>query len=135
MCLNNVTWSLHRLACNVQNSVKVVKSSFYHIVSAAHVDRYIKWNYNNHSCAILNVDGSCHGSPARTEFRGILRNSGHFLFAFSGFIIGLSYIMLVELYVIFPMMIMSKDFGFLSVLISSMVMLRSIMSMQFSSKT
>jgi len=66
---------MYRIASNIKNSVEVIKSSFSPIVSAATTDRYIKWNNDSHSCVILNVDGSCHGSLVITGFKGILRNN------------------------------------------------------------
>jgi len=51
------------------------------------VDHFIKWNNGNHSCAILNVDGSCMGNPVRVGFGGVIRNNGGFyLSGFSGYI-------------------------------------------------
>ncbi|XP_024636248.1 uncharacterized protein [Medicago truncatula] len=47
--------------------------------------RFIKWNNNNFSSVILNVDGSCLGSPIRAGFGGVLRNYASFyLSGFSG---------------------------------------------------
>jgi hypothetical protein len=66
MCLGGETWSLHHLICSIKISIEVIKASFYSTAFAVTVDRYIKWNNNNNnnaSCAILNVDGSCHGIP------------------------------------------------------------------------
>jgi hypothetical protein len=61
------------------------------------VDRYIKWNNNNYFCVILNVDESCLGSPVRSGFGGIIKNAFRcYLAGFSGFIQGLSDILLVE---------------------------------------
>jgi hypothetical protein len=66
------------------------------------VDRYIKWNNNNYSRAILNVDESCLGSPVRTGLGGIIRNTfGHYLAGFSGFIPETSEIWLVDLFAIY----------------------------------
>jgi hypothetical protein len=33
-------------------------------------DSHIKWNKNNHLCTILNIDGSCTGSPIRAGYGG-----------------------------------------------------------------
>jgi ribonuclease HI len=77
------------------------------------VDRLVKWNNDNHTCAILNVDGSCHGSPIRSGFEEILRNNvGFFLSAFSGFIPGSYDIILAELSAIYHGLIIAKDLGF-----------------------
>ena len=61
---------------------------------------------------MLNVDGSCHESPVRTGFGGILRsNVGRFISAFSGFIPSSSDILLAELTAIYHGLIVSKDLG------------------------
>ncbi|MCI04210.1 S-like ribonuclease, partial [Trifolium medium] len=62
--------------------VETSTSCFVSRSSSAQIDRYIRWNSNNHSCVILNVNvnGSRHGSPVRAGFGGILRNSsGYYL--------------------------------------------------------
>ncbi|PNX56891.1 ribonuclease H [Trifolium pratense] len=62
---------------------------------------HVKWNNNNYSSVILNVDGSCLGSPVRASFGGVIRNdSGYYLSGFSGFIQGSSDILLAELFAI-----------------------------------
>lgn len=49
------------------------------------VDRFIRWNNDNYSCVILNVDGSCMGTPVRAGFGRTIRNSvGYYLSGFSG---------------------------------------------------
>ncbi|GAU51122.1 hypothetical protein TSUD_28730 [Trifolium subterraneum] len=74
------------------------------------VDRDIKWNHNNYSCNILNVDGSCLVSPVRSGYDGIIRNTfGHYLADFSGFIQGLSDILLAELYAIYKGLLLAKE--------------------------
>jgi len=50
-------------------------------------DNLVKWNNNNHSFVILNVDGSCLGSPTRDGYGEVLRNYASFyLSRFSGYI-------------------------------------------------
>ena len=59
------------------------------------------------------MDGSCHGSPIRSGFGGILRNSdGFFLSAFSGFITDSDDIMLAELSAIYHGLIIAQNSGF-----------------------
>jgi ribonuclease HI len=71
------------------------------------VDKYIKWNNNKYSCAILNVDGSCLGSPVRSGFDGIIRNTfGHYL---AGFISETSDILFVELFAIYKGLLLARD--------------------------
>jgi ribonuclease HI len=56
------------------------------------------------------VDGSCTGSPIRSRFGGIIRNTfGHYLAGFSGFIPETSDILLVELYAIYKGLLLAKD--------------------------
>jgi len=82
-------------------------------VSAATTNRYIIWNNNNISDAILNVGGSCHDTPIRTWFGGVLRNdSCIFIAGFSGFIRGSFDILLAEFYAIYHGLIMAKDLGY-----------------------
>ena len=51
-----------------------------------------------HQPYILNVDGSCIGTPPRTGYGGVLRNSaGFFISGFSGFIPNSTDILLAEL--------------------------------------
>ncbi|MCI35860.1 RNA-directed DNA polymerase (Reverse transcriptase), partial [Trifolium medium] len=75
-------------------------------------DRFIKWNNNNFSCTILNVDRSCLGSPARAGFGGIIRNTfGYYLTGFSGYIQGSSDILYAELYAIYKGLLLAKNMG------------------------
>jgi hypothetical protein len=64
----------------------------------------------NHSGVILNVDGSCLGSPVRASFGGIIKNDlGYYLSVFSSFIQGFSDILLAELFVIYQGLILVKN--------------------------
>ena len=111
MCLGAETWPLQRLACNINNTIDVITNSFPYIASSAIDNCYIKWNNNNYSCAILNVDENCHGTPTRTGFGGILNNnSGFFLASFSRYIPGTNDI-LVALSAIYYGLNMAKNLG------------------------
>ena len=77
-CLNNETWSLYYLVSNIYNSVDTIISALKNDDAAISEDRYVKWNCNNHMDTILNVDGSCNGTPTHTGFGGIFRNNGSF---------------------------------------------------------
>ncbi|GAU16633.1 hypothetical protein TSUD_325830 [Trifolium subterraneum] len=110
MCLNNETWSLSRLSFNIQAMVETYRHCFSPASKDGLVDRYIKWNNNNYFCVILNVDESCLGSPIRSRFGGIIRNTfGHYLAGFSGFIPRSSDILLVGLYAIYKSILLPKD--------------------------
>lgn len=62
---------------------------------------------------ILNVDGSCHDTPTRTCFGGVLRNnSSFFLAGFSGYILRTYDILLVELSPIYHGLIIAKNLGY-----------------------
>jgi len=75
-------------------------------------DNLVKWNNNNHSCVILNIDGSCLGSPTRAGYGGVLRNYASFyLSGFSGYIQNSSDIMYVELYAIYQGLLLAKNMG------------------------
>ncbi|GAU45207.1 hypothetical protein TSUD_139120 [Trifolium subterraneum] len=59
---------------------------------------------------ISRVDRSCLGSPVRSGFGSIIRNTfGHYLAGFSGFISGSSDILLAELYTIYKGLLLAKD--------------------------
>jgi ribonuclease HI len=59
------------------------------------------------------VDGSCHGTPVRTRFGGVLHNdAGLFLAGFSGFIPGSDDILLGELSAINHGLTTTKDLGY-----------------------
>ncbi|XP_024636323.1 uncharacterized protein [Medicago truncatula] len=75
-------------------------------------DKFVKWNHNNHPNVILNVDGSCLGSPTRTGYGGILRNdAGFYLYGFSGYIHDSSVILYAELYVIYQGLSLANEKG------------------------
>jgi len=77
-------------------------------------DSHIKWNKNNHSCTILNTDGSCMGSPIRAGCGGVFRNSaGYYLSGFSGYIQGSSDILHAELYAIYHGLLLTNKLGIL----------------------
>ncbi|XP_045809964.1 uncharacterized protein LOC123904334 [Trifolium pratense] len=112
MSLNNETWSLSQLSFNIRSMVETFKNCFTLTSNDGSVDRFIKWNNNNFSCIILDVDGSCLGSPARSGFGGIIRNTfGHYLAGFSGYIQGSSDILYAELYVIYKGLLLAINMG------------------------
>jgi len=83
----NENWSNAKLSFNIQGIVDTFKACYPSISSTTDEGQFTKWNNNNHSCVILNVDGCCLGSPMRAGYRGILRNYAcFFLSAFSGYI-------------------------------------------------
>ncbi|GAU36732.1 hypothetical protein TSUD_318300 [Trifolium subterraneum] len=75
--------------------VETFTSCFVSRSSSAHIDRYIRWNSDNHPCVILNVDG------------------------FSGFIQNSPDILLAELYAIFHGLTLAKDMNFDTLICSS----------------
>jgi len=113
MCMGGKTWSLKRLSSNIKNSIESILVNFPSSATAATTNRYTRWNNNNISGAILNVDGCCHGTPTRTGFGGILRNdSGLFIAGCSGFISDSNNILLAELSAIYHGITMAKDLGY-----------------------
>jgi len=115
MCIGGETWSLHRLSSSIKNSMENNLVGFPPSATAATTNRYTRWNNNNNniSGAILNVDGSCHGTPTRTGFGGVLRSdSGLFIAGFSGFIPDTDDILLAKLSAIYHGIIMAKDLGY-----------------------
>ena len=98
MCLNNENMSLFRLCNNIVSVATDISSAFDKDENATHSDRFVKWNSRNHHAFILNVDGSCLGSPSRTGYGGFFRNSaGLFISGFSGFIPNSTNILQAEL--------------------------------------
>nr|ABD33195.1 Ribonuclease H [Medicago truncatula] len=62
MCLSNETWSTHHLSFNIQSMVENFKVCFKPTSNDTLDIRFIKWNNNNFSSVILNVDGYIHNS-------------------------------------------------------------------------
>ena len=86
MCLNNETWSRNRLSFNIQSMMDNLKICFAVNSIVVLGDSHIKWNKNNHLCTILNIDGSCMGSPIKAGYGGVFRNSDvYYLSGFSGY--------------------------------------------------
>ena len=112
MCLSSEHMSLTRLSANIMSSVKDINLAFSSPIPITSMDPYIRWNNNNFDCAILNVDGSCIGSPARAGFGGLIRNSAIFFLAgFLGFLPPSSDILQAELTAIYYGLSMAKDMG------------------------
>jgi hypothetical protein len=78
MCFDNESWSLNWLSFNIHSMIDIFTSSFSSSPVGSSVDTLIKWNNENFSCVILNVDDSCLGSPARAGYEGIIRNNSDF---------------------------------------------------------
>jgi len=112
MCLNDEAMPLDRLTSNINNSAEDIKSCFYKPNSIAFPVRHIRWNNSNFNCAILNVDGSCIGTPARTGYGGLIRNSaGFYLSGFSGFLPPSADILEAELSAILHGLAVASDMG------------------------
>jgi hypothetical protein len=125
MCLDNETWSLSRLSFNIRAIVKTSKNCFSHVSNDKLVDTYIKWNNNNHSCAIVNVDVSCLGSFIRSGFDGIIKNTfTHYFAGFSDLIQGPYDILLNELYVIYNGLLLAKNIFMDNIFMASCLLLR-----------
>ncbi|KEH33338.1 hypothetical protein MTR_3g435920 [Medicago truncatula] len=89
--------------------VETCKACFNPISNVASQDRIIKWNNNNHSSIILNVDGNRLDSLIRVRFGGVSRNNdGNYLSGFSGYIHNSSDILQVELLSIYQDLLLAK---------------------------
>jgi len=111
MCLSAEFWSLTRINFHVQDTVQTIKNVL-QSEATNRLDRMVRWNSNNHNCFVLNVDGSCLGSPLRAGFGGIIRNSaGLFITGFSGHLATTSDILLVELTTIHRGLLLAIDTG------------------------
>jgi len=112
MCLNNESWSQFCIVTNIHNSADTITSVFKNGETTTTVDRFVKWNCDNHMGTILNVDESCNGIPIWTGFGGIFRNNeGFFLSTFSGMISHSDDILLAELIAIYNGLRMAIDMG------------------------
>jgi len=86
-CLNNETITLQRLASQINALAEDIKICYHQPRHVQVSDRHVRWNNSNLSCAILNIDGSCIGSPTQAGFGGLIRNGGGlYQTGFSGFI-------------------------------------------------
>jgi ribonuclease HI len=84
----------------------------FHSAFVIHPDRMVRWNINNYNCFVLNVDGSCLGTPMRAGYGGIIRNSaGFFLPGFFGFLATTSDILFAELTVIHRGLLLAVETG------------------------
>ncbi|XP_024634865.1 uncharacterized protein [Medicago truncatula] len=112
MCLSDEAMPLNRLTWNIMTSVNEVKLCFHQQHPVAESVRHIRWNNNNFDCAILNVDGSCIGSPTRTSFGGLFRNNaGFYLLGFSGSLPSSADILEAKLSAIFHGLTLALDNG------------------------
>ncbi|GAU18899.1 hypothetical protein TSUD_228890 [Trifolium subterraneum] len=97
MCLGDETWSAVRLSCNIYSMVEDLKNCF-PSSTTEETSRCIKWNFTNFTGVVINTDGSCSGTPARTGFGCIIRNNdGRYITGASGHITNSSDILLAEL--------------------------------------
>jgi ribonuclease HI len=112
MCLGGENWSLHYVVSNIHNMADTITSAFHTETSPMPIGRVVKWNCSNFTGNILNVDGSCNGTPIRTGFGGIFRNEGGlFLAAYSGRIPHTKDILLAELTAIYHGLKMAIEIG------------------------
>lgn len=94
-CLTNEVWSINRLSF-IQSSTKVIKNAFPKNGPTVSWECFIKWNYLNHSCTILNVDGSylgTHNEMALEVSLEILQVS-IFMVSLGSFLIHMTYYLL-----------------------------------------
>jgi len=112
MCLNNENLPLSRLSCNIHRMVDSFSHCFTINSHVVQVERLIRWNNDNYSCTILDVDSSCLSIPIRAGFGGIIRNStGYYLSCFSCYINEYFDILYVELRAIYEGLILAKCFN------------------------
>lgn len=110
MCLSHETWTLNRLVFNIQSMIETFKNCFTTNQNGAIEERFTRWNNNNFSSVILNVDGSCLGSNTRAGYGGLLRNNaGYYLSGFSGFIQSSTDILYAELFAIYQGLMLAKE--------------------------
>jgi len=111
-CFNNDTWSITRICINIQNSTDIIEKSFQPDNGIAHSNRMVRWNNSNHQCHVLNVDGSCLGTPIWAGFGGLIRKSvGFFLLGFFGYLPNTNCILLAELTTMLKGLQLAFDMG------------------------
>jgi len=104
-CLNHEVWSFH-----IYSLADVIKNALSKHGTVETIERFIRWNCYNQSCHILNVDGSCLGTPQRAGFGGLIRNyAGYYLSGFSGFIPNSEDILLAKLSAIYHGLLLARD--------------------------
>jgi len=110
MCLNNENLSITRITFNIESMVETFSTCFPANSDDAFVDRFIKWNNNNHSSIILNVDGNCLGSPIKVGYSGVLRNNPCFyLLEFSDYIQDSNNVLHAKLFAIYQGLLLAKE--------------------------
>ncbi|XP_039686921.1 uncharacterized protein [Medicago truncatula] len=111
MCFSNEPWSLVRIQFQVQHAVEAIENALHSEVITT-PGRTVRWNENNFNSFVLNVDGSCLGTPIRAGFGGIIRNyASLFLKGFSGYITASSDILFAELTAIHRGILLAIDLG------------------------
>ncbi|GAU20604.1 hypothetical protein TSUD_33400 [Trifolium subterraneum] len=112
MCLSNETWSFVRISCNIYSMGDTLKTCFPSSSPEETSNRTVKWNSTDFTGFILNMDGSCSGTPIRCGFGCIIRNNvGSYIAGASGHIIGSSDILLAELSGIFHGLKLASSLG------------------------
>ena len=110
MCLNIENRPLNHLSYNIHNMVDSFSHCFMINSHVVQVERFIRWINDNYSCTILNVDGSCLGTPVRAGFGGITRNNVvYYLSGFSGYTNDSSDILYAKLHAIYQGLILAKS--------------------------
>ncbi|XP_024636165.1 uncharacterized protein [Medicago truncatula] len=113
MCIGNETLSSTFLCCNIHALTEEIRSAYDVSASTPSLDRYIRWNNNNHHCTILNVDGSCNGAPIQTGFGGTLRtHAGRFISGFSGRIHHSKDILFAELTALYQGLLLATNLNY-----------------------
>lgn len=111
MCLSDEPWSLVRIQYQIQHAVEAIENALHSEIIPT-PGRTVRWNENNFNSFVLNVDGSCLGTPIRAGFGGIIRNyAGLFLKGFSGYITASSDILFAELTAIHRGILLAIDLG------------------------
>ena len=88
-------------------------SCFFSSPTPTIVDKWVRWNFSDQSCIILNVDGSCLGNPIRAGFGGLLRHQiGSWIAGFSGYIAKTFDISLAELHAIHRGLLLAEEMNF-----------------------
>ncbi|XP_024628661.1 uncharacterized protein [Medicago truncatula] len=111
MCISHETWFVTTILGRIYNTAASIENSCH----AAHVTtlgRQVCWNSNNYNCLVLNVDGSCLGSPTRAGYGGIIWNSaGFFITGFAGYLSTTSDILFAKLFAMHRGLLLAVEIG------------------------
>ena len=111
MCISQENWTLPRITSQIHNTASTLAETF-GTTSGQQTDITVRWNHTNCNCIVLNVDGSCLGTPIRAGYGGLIRNfAGLYHVGFFGYIAATTDILFAELTAILKGMQLAVEKG------------------------